>query len=205
MNHENINIIEGKSPILISAPHAVPIRKNVEGRIYTRKAEKRVSEIVDVLTRNTGAWGIHTVSRGTLEGWRQEIYGIYKKNVKNIVKLSGVNLVIDIHAAKSGRPFYVDYDFVLPNKHPHDSMVEEIFCHHYLQYFPSHKLSRGYFREEKGSGKNTLTFYVRNYLKIPALQIEINKALKQDEAGFRDILKMLYSFMKDYENTITRV
>ncbi|OGZ60987.1 MAG: hypothetical protein A2919_00595 [Candidatus Spechtbacteria bacterium RIFCSPLOWO2_01_FULL_43_12] len=205
MKHDNINIIEGSSPVLISAPHAVPIKKNVDGRIYTRKAEKKVSEIVNVLAQNTGAWGIHTVSKGSLEGWKQEIYGIYKKNVRQIVRSRGVSLVVDIHAAKSDRPFYIDYDFVLPNKHPHDRAVESMFCHHYLQYFPSHKLSRGYYREEKGSGKNTLTFYVRNYLKIPAIQIEINKTLKQDEESFRDILKMLYSFIKDYENTVTRV
>lgn len=205
MHHPNIKLIEGSSPILISAPHAAPIIKTKGERTYTRMAEKRADDIVKAVCKQNNIWGIFTESEKPLKGWQEEIYSIYKKLIKDTVKSNNILLVIDIHGAKKDRPFFLDYDFMLPNKHPNDALVEKLLHKHYCKYFPASQLSKSFFREVNGPGQKTLTYYVRKYLKIPAIQLEINKSLKENDETFLMVVKMLHSFIKDYENIATGV
>ncbi|MEX0878078.1 MAG: hypothetical protein WDZ40_04495 [Candidatus Spechtbacterales bacterium] len=206
IKHENIKLIKGSGPVLLSAPHAAPIRKTVQERSYVRMAEKRADELVKTLCEKNGAWGIFTASEeGPLDGWQESIYGKYKKTVKNLIQNEGINLVIDIHGAKKTRPFYIDYDFMIPNKHPHDQYVEKLLCNTFASHFPAEELSNGFYRKIKGSGKKTLTYYVRKYFGIPAIQLEINKTIKESEQKFDKLIHVLYSFITEYENTFTGV
>lgn len=205
MKHPNIKTLEGKSPILVSAPHAAPIRKTVNGKTYVRMAESRVDEIVHHLNSKKDAWGIYTVSEGPLDGWQERVYRKYKHTIKNLVQQNGIGLVLDIHSAKHERPFFIDYDFILPDKHEHDAQLEKILNQTFECYFPKKKLSTGFYRKLHGSGYKTLTYYVRKYLHMPALQLEINKKLKEDDKNFAKILGMLNDFLAEYEDTIIRV
>lgn len=206
MQHENIKIIKGNGPVLVSAPHAVPIRKTVGERVYVRMAEKRADEIVKTLCRKNGAWGMFTTSdEGPIDDWQNDVYGKYKKTVKTLIKNEGISLVIDIHGAKKTRPFYMDYDFMIPDKHPYDKHVEKLLCGAFASHFPAEELSRGFYRKIKGSGTKTLTYYVRKYFGIPAIQLEINKSIKESEQKFEKLIEMLYSFITDYENTFIGV
>lgn len=205
MHHPNIKIIKGKIPILVSAPHATPIIKTVKGRTYTRIAEEQAGDIVKTICEQNNTWGIFTKSEKSLEGWQEEVYKIYKELIKNTVQSYNILLVLDIHSAKKDRPFFLDYDFMLPNKHPNDNAAEKLLHKHYCKYFPESQLSKGFFREVNGTGQKTLTYYVRRYLKIPAIQLEFNRSLKENDETFSKIVKMLYSFIKDYENIIIRI
>ena len=205
MQHENIKIIKGKTPVLVSAPHAVPIRKKDGSRTYVRMAEPQADKIVKEICKRNGAWGIYTTSEGVLEGWQDRIYSEYKNLVRKLVKHEGIELVIDVHGAKKTRPFYVDYDFMLPDKHPNDVFVEKLLKRIFARHFPAEELSHRFYRKIKGSGKKTLTFYIRKHLKIPAIQLEINKALKEEQETFEQVVKMLYDFIENYENTFTGV
>ena len=205
MQHPNIQIVTGGSPVLISAPHAVPIVKVVGSRMYTRMAEKRVQEIVEKLNYKKNTWGIYTVSNGPLEGWREDVYKKYKSVVKNLVKTNNINLVLDIHGARRERPFFIDYDFILPDHHEYDTKLEELFTKKFSYYFPKEKLSSGFYRGINGSGYKTLTYYTRKYLKKPAIQLEINKKLKDDDIKFERLINMLNDFLEDYENTIAGI
>ena len=205
MQHPNIQIIEGESSVLVSAPHAVPIVKTVNGRKYTRMAEKRVYEIVEKLNSKKNTWGIYTISEGPLEGWQEDIYKKYKKIVKGLIKTNDINLVLDIHGARRERPFFIDYDFILPHQYKHDTKLEKLFTEKFSYYFPKEKLSSGFYRDINGSGYKTLTYYTRKYLKKPAMQLEINKKLKDDDVKFKKLINMLNDFLEDYENTIAGV
>lgn len=206
MQHENIKIIKGSGPVLVSAPHAVPIRKTTGERVYVRMAEKRVGEIVETLCRKNGAWGMFTTSdEGPIDGWQEEVYGKYKKTVKTLIKNEGISLVIDIHGAKKTRPFYIDYDFVIPDKHPYDRHVEKLLHTAFASQFPAEELSNGFYRKIKGSGTKTLTYYVRRHFGIPAIQLEINKTIKENEQKFQKLIKTLYSFITAYENTFVGI
>ncbi|MDX1608485.1 MAG: hypothetical protein R3251_04740 [Candidatus Spechtbacterales bacterium] len=205
MQHNNIKIIEGKTPVLVSAPHAVAIRKKETDRTYIRMAEKRADKIVEEICARNGAWGILTTADGVLDGWQKHVYKDYKDFVKKLVKDKGIELVIDVHGAKKTRPFYMDYDFMIPDKHPNDIYVEKLLKRTFAQHFPPEELSHKFYRKIKGSGKKTLTFYVRKHLKIPAVQLEINKALKEEVETFEKVIKMLHEFIETYENTFTGV
>lgn len=202
MQHKNIHIIKGKGSVLLSAPHAVSIRKTVDNRTYTRKAEKRADEVVKALCEKNHAWGVFTVSEeGPINDWQNSVYDEYKKIVSMIMKEHSVSLFIDIHGAKKTRPFYIDYDFLIPGKHPHDGLVEDLFCKTFAAHFPATELSTRFYRKVKGEGKKTLTYYVRKRFGIPAIQLEINKNIKEDDKKFQQLVDMLYSFIEAYENT----
>ncbi|MEX0869972.1 MAG: hypothetical protein WDZ39_00910 [Candidatus Spechtbacterales bacterium] len=205
MLHKNIKIIRGKTPVLISAPHAAPIKKTVEGRTYVRLAEDRVDELVEILCKELGAWGMFTQSKEPIAEWQKEVYGIYKKTAKNIIEEQNICLFLDVHGAKRSRPFYIDYDFVVPEVHAHDNHLEDLVRKHFSNHFPKHRLSKGFFRNINGPGEKTLTYHIRKNLNMPALQLEINKALKENEETFEKTVKILHSVIKDYENSITRV
>lgn len=201
--HENIHIIEGTKPILISAPHAVPIKRiDDQGEIYIKPQESMVVDIVKELCEKRGAWGIFTkTDSGVLEGWDEKIYKEYKALVKNIVKEQGAQLFIDIHGAHESRPFLIDYDFKLRNIHPYDTHIEKILTKHFLKYFSADSLSTKFFQTKNGPGKKTLTYYVRKNFSIPAIQLELNYSARKQRGDFIKLIDITQSLIRDYENS----
>ncbi|OGZ57157.1 MAG: hypothetical protein A3F94_02935 [Candidatus Spechtbacteria bacterium RIFCSPLOWO2_12_FULL_38_22] len=207
MEHPNIKIIEGKFPVLISAPHAVPLLKEDKEGPYT-KFEKRVSEIVEVLCDEIGVWGIFTqleTGESILENWDKKVYRVYKKFVREIVKENNISLVLDVHGSKHSRPFLIDYDFIFPQTHKHDQALEELLLKSFESFFLKEDVSKGFFRSVKGPGSKTLTYHVRRNLDIPAVQLELNEEVRQNEKHFANLILALSRVIKKYENITTGI
>ena len=209
MKHPNIKIVEGKIPILISAPHAVKIKRMQKKNGQNFKPhEVKVAKIVNELCNTTGAWGIFTQKDSDekhIENWENDIYHIYKNNINNLIASNKIVLFLDIHGSQWNRPFQIDYDFLIPNLHSHDEMVENILTTCIQEQFPKITLSNGFFRELNGPGKNTLTRHVRNRFAIPAIQIEINKQIRANKNNYSLLLDALHKFIKKYENTLAGI
>lgn len=209
MNHSNIKIIKGKIPILISAPHAVKIKRiNKKNKEDFKLHEVKVAEIVNNLCDTTNTWGIFTqkkINEEYIKNWENNVYYIYKNYIKNLINSEKIVLFLDIHGSQWDRPFQIDYDFLIPNLHPQDKMVENMLINSIQKNFPKIILSNGFFRELNGPGKNTLTRYIRNKFTIPAIQIEINKQMRTDKNNYSLLLEALASFIKKYEDTLTGV
>lgn len=209
MKHPNIKIIEGKIPILISAPHAVKIkRKQKKNEQSFKLHEVRVAKIVNELCNASGAWGIFTQRKFNekhIENWENDIYHVYKNSINYLIDSNKVALFLDIHGSHQDRPFQIDYDFLVPDLHPHDEMVKNMLTTSIQEQFPKIILSNGFFRELNGPGKNTLTRHVRNRFAIPAIQIEINKQIRADKDNYSLLLEALHKFIKKYEDTLVRI
>jgi len=205
MKHPNIKVIQGKKPILLSAPHAVKIKINKKKKGEEFKPhEIKVAKIVNELCAKTDAWGVFTQkSPGIkhLENWEEELYHIYKSKINNLIATKDIGLFLDIHGSGWDRPFHVDYDFLVPNLHPHDDLIEKMLAEIVQESMPDIKISSGFFRNLNGPGKNTLTRHVRKRFFIPAIQIEINKQIRTNKEEYSSFLKALHKFIKEYENT----
>lgn len=199
--HKNIHVIEGVSPILVSAPHAVPIRKRTKTRVYTRRREAKADELVKRICENSSAWGMTVQSKNTIQNWRNKggVYPVYRETIDNIIHSNDIELFVDVHGAKKTRPFLVDYDFVYPKRHELDDALEKIIWKAFTKNFPSHKISKGFFRNLNGPGTKTFTHHVRKNLNIPAVQLEINKSLKMNPETFTLVADSINELVKGFE------
>ena len=158
-----------------------------------------MSEIVEALCAQSGAWGVFVKGVGKIRNWENELHDVYKQHIHHLISTHDVGLFIEIHGSRPSRPFVIDYDFLLPNKHPFDKILEKFIIKNAKKYFPSQHISKGFFRSLNGSGEKTFTYFVRETFKIPALQIEINKKAREDEEQFSRILNMLHNTIQQYQ------
>lgn len=200
MQYKDIHIIKGKKPILISAPHTRPIVKTYKNSLYRKPAEKRVKELVELICQKTDTWGIFTKGEGVVHNWQQELHSNYQNQIKNIIDSDDIILFIEIHGSHSSRPFILDYDFLIPQAHPHDNIVENIILKTVTHHFPKKQISKGFFRTLNGPGKETFTYFVRKNFTIPAVQFELNKKSRQDDKEFRALVSIFKKIINTYHD-----
>ncbi len=181
----------GQLPVLVSAPHAVRHFRQKKIKV----SDEFTGSIAYLLSKLTGCHGIATT----------KLYGgdpnvdqpcIYKEKIAEICKREKVKFILDIHGAARERDFDVDFgtnggkNLLVKTKIL--AMVERNF-----QEFGLNRISTDYFA---ASGSNTIANYVARELKIPALQIEINKQFRvpgQNPQGFHRLLGALVESVKE--------
>lgn len=225
--HNDIHIIEGSVPILLSAPHAGVILKNGKN-----KHEPRVGTIVRRLCRDLGTWGVFVTPERLLPRWKEELYPVYKEVVRDIIRTQRIALFIDIHGAQRSFPFWIDYDFLAPPERLHemyrqrvgkehvppqahalDDILETIIQKNFERHFPNPQkpLTKSYLRSRNGFGRATLAYRMRKRFGMPTLQLEINRKLRDDKELFGQTMAFLadtiqeYKSVLHYENTPPRV
>ena len=181
----------GELPVLISAPHAV--------RHYRQKKIKISDQFTGatafLLHRLTDC---HVLATAKLYGGDPNVDNpcIYKNKIAEICQREKVKLVLDIHGAAREHDFDVDLGTddgrTLLGKNKILTLLERSF-----QDFGLHRISRDHFA---ASGSNTIANYVGRELKIPAVQLEINKQFRvpgQNPQGFHRLLGALVSSVKE--------
>ncbi len=181
----------GKLPVLLSAPHAV--------RHYRQKKIKISDEftgsIVYLLNKLTGCQALAVT----------KFYGgdpnvdnpcIYKERIAEICSREKVKLLLDIHGVARQREFDVDLGTdsgkTLLGK---ARIVERLELN--FKNFGLSRISNDYFA---ASGSNTISNYVARELRIPAIQIELNKQFRvpsQNPQGFHRMLGALVESIKE--------
>ncbi|HWR08433.1 hypothetical protein [Sporomusa sp.] len=180
----------GDLPVLVSAPHAV--------RHYRHKKIKMSDQFTGAITyllnRLTGC---HAIATAKLYGGdpNHDNSCIYKERIAEFCGREKVKFILDIHGAAREREFDVDFGTnggkTLLGK---DKILETL--EHNFQAFGLSRISRGYFAAE---GPNTIANYVARELKIPAVQVEINKHYRvpeQNPQGFHRLLGALVESVK---------
>ncbi len=184
-------IIAGKNRILISAPHTYGhLRRNVEG-VY-RVSEEEIEDILKTICEAVKCFGIYSAK--SLE-YDPNYSGIeeneYKKEVEKIVKQRKITHFIDLH----GLDPKSEYDFAIfhTRKYSRSSkFAREI----------SEKIQKGLLKDSSiihfnfadGDGE-TLSQFVSKRLKIPAIQIEIAKYIREDKRLSDSLIDNLSSFL----------
>ncbi|HBW38242.1 MAG TPA: hypothetical protein DEF89_24425, partial [Desulfosporosinus sp.] len=172
----------GNLPVLVTAPHAVRHFRHKK----IKMSDQYTGSIVYLLNQLTGC---HAITATKLYGGDPNIDSpcIFKEKISEIVRQEKIKLVLDIHGAAREREF--DIDFGTDNGRTllgKDSLLETLKRN--IQAFGFNKISHNHFA---ASGKNTITNFVASELKIPAVQVEINKQYRvpaQNPQGFHRII-----------------
>lgn len=187
--------LPGKLPILVSAPHAV--------RHYRQKKIKMSDEftgsIVYLLNKLTGCQAL-AVSK--LYGGDPNVDNpcIYKEKMAEICGREKIKLVLDIHGAAREREFDVDLGTNGGKTLLRSAKLQETLDHNF-QRFGLKKISHDFFA---ASGPNTVTHFIAHELRIPAVQIEINKLYRvpsQNAQGYHRLLGALVESIKELDRT----
>lgn len=179
MRATHFEIIEGKKPILFSAPHGYIHRRPNLTMVY-RQGEELTDRIVKEICEKTGAWGIYL--SGNID-YDPNFYKVssnpYKKEVAKIVKEQGIVQFIDIHGLANENN---DYDlglyyatrFTKSKKFAED--VREEIAKNEL-----HGLNIAIFRFMEDNEETLGEFLVKE-LRVPSIQIEIAKYIREEKS-----------------------
>lgn len=180
----------GDLPILVSAPHAV--------RHYRQKkikmSDQFTGSIVYLLNKLTGC---HVIAATKLYGGDPNVDNpcIYKEKIADFCSVNKVKVILDIHGAAREREFDVDFG----TNSGKNLLGKAGILDTLQQSFQNFGLSRTSLDHFAASGPYTVANYVARELRIPAVQVEINKQYRvpaQNPQGFHRLLGALAESIK---------
>lgn len=193
MKTTQFQILEGKKPILFSAPHACLHKRPKLSTAY-RQAEQFTDEIVKEICRLTNSWGIYLSSEIKYDPNYNEIErNEYKKSVQEICKRERIEQFIDIHGMTLGS----DYDLgiyyptrFLRSRSFAQQVREKMDCG--KLYGISVTLLRFLDNDEE-----TLGEFVSGKMGIPSVQIEIARYIREDEVLRKSFVENMSNFINE--------
>lgn len=185
---DHFKIINGKVPILLSAPHAVKQNRNgVE-----KEADGMTGAIVEYLCQKTGTNGIiRNYNLGDDPNFENEGYGLkYKNAMLKCINEKQIKCVIDVHACKNGYGFDVDIGTNngknIQSGKQYLTVLEREFS----------KIGKVTVDERfKASGEAIISRYVHERSNIPCFQLEICAELRRSK-----LMELLEVFEMSIEN-----
>lgn len=193
METAQFKIIEGKVPVLISAPHVYPCKRpNISG-MY-KSGEVYTKDIVEQVCADTSAFGIYLNDECHYDpNYHKERKNEYKQAVRDIIKQYKIERFIDIHGLKDG-----NYDFGLYYTTRFSKSLN--FAYEIEDGLNKGKLSGVSIEIFRflDNGQETLGEFVASKLRIPAIQIEIARYIRNDEELREGFVKNLSEIVKNY-------
>ncbi|OGC47047.1 hypothetical protein A3J98_02900 [candidate division WS6 bacterium RIFOXYC1_FULL_33_10] len=175
--NEYVEIIEGRIPVLLSAPHVYPHRRPSLTLSY-KGGEEFTDMIVREICGNTGAWGIIQAKETPFDpNYHKIMDNPYKEAVAQIIKIGNITKFLDIHGLNLSNEY--DLGIYYPSK-----------------YFKSINLSKDISNAvDKGKlrGINSCIFrlnddleetlgeYVASELKVPSVQLEVARYIRESD------------------------
>lgn len=165
-NEIPFKIIEGKIPIMLSAPHCVKQARN--GKI--KQAEGETGAIVQIIAKDTKCYAIYKTYNKNDDANYDIEKNPYKKEIEKIVKERKIKLLLDIHGARNENNFNIDIG---------TSDGENIKGKEYIVEELKESLARQGIQKIVENSKfkantiHTISKYIHETTKIPCIQIEI--------------------------------
>lgn len=190
MDTADVKIIEGKLPILFSAPHMHPHKRPSLSGSY-KGAEACTETIVENICKDINCFGIVQSSETNYDpNFHKEKNNPYKQKVREIVREGKFEYFIDIHGLRDGAGY--DIGIYYPTRFDRSMALAQ-------------GISEGLIKGElKGASiyifrfldneQETLGEYVASKLRIPSIQIEIARYIREDET-------LRNSFIENLEKT----
>ena len=162
--------IEGKIPILISAPHGARHLRNgswKEEDEYTAGLAIKLAEMTDA--------HVIYVKNATKEDSNHDLETKYKDKIREIVIEHGIKFIADIHGANSNRPFKVSVGIINDENEKcscpsFKDTIQETFKIFQKDIFNLCNFS--------ASKSGTITSFAKNILNIEAAQFELNSKFR---------------------------
>ena len=184
-------VIKGKEKYLFSAPHPYPHRRPSLGRKY-KEHERYTDDIVKGICKKSNAFGIYIKDQIDYDPNYHKKDNPYKKEIKKIVKDNEIEKFVDIHGLSDSHMIDIAIYYKTRFRKSID-LAKEI----------SEVLNKG---KLKGlsiqilrlpeENRETLTEYVASTLRVPAVQIEIARYLRDDSRLREEIITNLCDLIK---------
>jgi hypothetical protein len=174
---KNYEVIKGEHKYIFSAPHPHPHRRPSLTKKY-KEYERYTDDIVKDLCKETGAWGIYIKDQVEYDpNFHSKQENPYKKEIKKITDKNEIEGFIDIHGLS-------------------DEHMIDIAIYYKTRFINSIKLAEKISKElNKGKlkglniqilrlpeeNRETLSEFVASELRVPAVQIEIARYLREDK------------------------
>ena len=172
---KDFTVIEGQLKILFSAPHVYPHRRPSLVNKY-KGYEKYTDDVVKDLCKKTKSFGIYLTNQVDYDPNYHKNENPYKKEVQRIVESNKIKQFIDIHGLNDDH--MVDIAIYYKTRFTRSiRLAEEI----------SKALNKGklkglniqIFRLPEND-RETLTEFCASQLRIPSVQIEIARYIRED-------------------------
>lgn len=170
-------VIPGKVPVLVSAPHVFAHKRpNVEGIV--KQGELMTDVIVSDIARTVDCFAIMTTQPTDYDPNYHRVYdNDYKFELKSLVREHKIKYVIDVHGLSDQHP----YDLGIFFKRKFRKSME-------LGYKVADAVRAGKLKDASislfnfsNNDQETISEFVCDTLKVPAVQIEIARYIREDE------------------------
>ncbi len=184
-------ILEGTKKILISAPHVYQHRRpNLVGKY--KAGEVQTDNIVKDICTKSSAFGIYTDKKLEYDPNYHKTENPYKNEVEELIKKNKIKKFLDIHGL---RDCNIDIALYYKSKFSKSiKLAEEI----------SIALNKGVLRGSNiqifrllDNDQETLTEFVADQLRVPAIQIEIARYIRDDKKMCNSLVENLSEYLKD--------
>lgn len=193
MNVRNYSLIEGTAPVLVSAPHVFAhLRPSMRGVL--KQGEPHTDELVKMVCSESGAYGIYLSDKETEydPNYHQLENNLYKQEISTLVKNKKIKYLLDIHGLSDKHNYDVGITFCMryrKSKELGDKILVELNkqkdlkdLSYYIGYSPKN------FQE-------TLTQYASEKLKIPSIQIEVARYIREDSKLLKEFSAAISSLI----------
>ncbi len=194
MDTAQFQIIEGKIPVLVSAPHVFPHRRPTLNASY-KLGEPYTDEIVKGIQGNTNAFAIYLTNECNFDpNYQKSRRNPYKLAVKEIVAKNKIERFIDIHGLKNNQDYDIGiyYTTRFSKSLQFAYEVEQGICKGELN-----GINIQIFRF-LDNGQETLGEYVASKLRVPSVQLEIARYIREDEDLRKSLIENLSKVVEKY-------
>ena len=188
--------LRGETPIMVSAPHA-----SVHERMDKPKRQEFYTAALSAMLHSlTGCHSLYT-NRVMKSDPNYYDGSPYKKKLAEIIKSNNIKFLLDLHGTGPER----DHDC-----YPGTGISNEFLLSH-VEYYKElehcaelHQISLGGLDVFPAAKQMTVTKYAARILRVPAMQLEINRKLREPEKNTEDFIK-LNKFLRDFVNRLSNL
>lgn len=191
LEESSIKVIEGNIPVCISAPHVYSHRRPSLTMSY-KLGEPYTDRIVEEICVRTGAWGIIQSEETSFDPNYHKIKdNPYKSLIGDIIKENKIKRFIDFHGLSD------EHEYDLGIYYPSRFLKSIVLANDIANSIDKGKL-RGLnvcifrFRDD---AQETLGEFVADKLRVPSVQLEIARYIREDEKLRSELVKNLSSFL----------
>lgn len=192
MGDLGVKVIDGRIPVLLSAPHVYSHRRPSLTLSY-KWGEEFTDTIVEELCLKSGAWGVIQTKETEYDpNWHKIKENPYKKEIKKVIGDKKFNKFIDIHGLNDENKY--DFGIYYPSRFRRSIVLAE-------------KMRKALDKGEL-AGVNvcifrcpddlqeTLAEYVADELRIPSVQLEVARYIRESDELRSEFIKNLIPFLK---------
>jgi len=191
LEDSSVKVIEGNIPVCLSAPHGYPHRRPSLTMSY-KWGEEYTGRIVEEITVRTGAWGVIQNEETSYDpNWHKIKDNPYKAKVSEIIQKEKIKKFIDIHGLHDEHKY--DVGIYYPTKF-FNSIVLANDISNALDKGKLKGLSICIFRCPDDL-QETLGEYVADKLRVPSVQLEIARYIREDDKLRSEFVRNISSFL----------